>query len=218
MEEGLGAGVRRVLGVTADKAVEAFAEAAKLHEAVKAAEALSGKELTAAVAALVQQLEKATAPAADRIRINEAIGALRKKVAAGDKEAAKAAAGAAKAEAEAIATAAAEGAPIIKLLQAEADAKALEPAVKAIEAKCPTSPILLLGVGKTLAGLAVVPASLQEQLSAKDWVNEALQVAGGKGGGKPARAQGAARDPSKAAEAEAAAKAFAAAKLSIEIS
>ena len=55
-------------------------------------------------------------------------------------------------------------------------------------------------------------------VSAKDWVNEALQVCGGKGGGKPGRAQGAARDPTNVAAAEAAAKQYAGAKLSIEIS
>jgi len=99
------------------------------------------------------------------------------------------------------------------LLKAEADAKALEGAVGAVTAKCPDAAVLLIGAGKTVAALAVVPAALQDKLSAKDWVNEALQVCGGKGGGKPARAQGAARDPSNAAAAEEAALAFAKSKL-----
>jgi alanyl-tRNA synthetase len=82
----------------------------------------------------------------------------------------------------------------------------------------PDAAVLLLGAGKTLAGLAVVPKAMEGTLNAKDWVNTALEVAGGKGGGKAGRAQGAARDPSQANAAEAAAKAFAAEKLSVEIS
>ena len=52
---------------------------------------------------------------------------------------------------------------------------------------------------------------------AVDWVNAALQACGGKGGGKPGRAQGAARDASNIDAAEAAARKFAAEKLGVEV-
>ena len=218
-EEGLGRGVRRVLGVTAAKAEEAFAAAEALTAKTKAAAALSGKALVAEAAELAQALEKAVVPAADRKRITDELMALKKKVADAEKGAAKAVAEAAKAEGEALAASPpAAGVPIVKLLEAEADAKALELAVTAVTSKLPETPVLLLGAGKTAAALAVVPKALEGTLSAKDWVNEALQVCGGKGGGKPGRAQGAARDPAKAKEAEAAAKKFAAEKLSVEVS
>jgi len=82
-----------------------------------------------------------------------------------------------------------------------------------ITAKLPDAPVLLIGAGKTCAGLAVVPKALEGKLSAKDWVNAALEPCGGKGGGKPGRAQGAARDPTNAAQCVDAGKAFAASKL-----
>ena len=218
-EEGLGRGVRRVLGVTFSKAEAAFAEAAKLHARAKAAESLKGEALAAETGELVRLLESAVVPAADRKQLLDATTALKKKLVEADKGAAKALAEAAKVEGEALADGLAADAPaLIALLKTEADAKALELAMGAVTAKKPDVPVLLIGAGKTCAALAVVPKALEGTISAKDWVNDALQVCGGKGGGKPGRAQGAARDASNAAAAETAAKAFAAAKLAVEIS
>jgi len=216
-EEGLGRGVRRVLGVTFSKAEAAFAEAKALSERCKAAEALTGAELTTEVGELARVLEAATVPAADRKALADAVTALKKKLVEAGKGDAKALAEAAKAEGAALG-AALEGTVLIALLKTEADAKALELAVTAVTTAKPDAAVLLLGAGKTLAGLAVVPKAMEGTLNAKDWVNTALPVAGGKGGGKAGRAQGAARDASQANAAEAAAKAFAAEKLSVEIS
>ena len=217
-EEGLGRGVRRILGVTHEKANEAFAEATKLNAKAEAASKLTGPALAAEVSELVQAIEKAVVPAADRKRLNDTIMALKKKIAEAEKGKGKELAEKAKQEGEALAEGAAAGSPIVALLSVEADAKAIEGAVNAIVAKRPDEAVLLIGAGKTLAALAVVPKAMEATLSAKDWVNEALTVAGGKGGGKPGRAQGAARDPSKSAEALAMAKSYAAGKLAIELS
>jgi len=214
-EEGLGRGVRRVLGVTFDKAEEAFAEAEVLRTRVDAASKLEGDKLVAENAELLKLLEGAQIPYADKKRLTDAVMALKKKVADAAKGGAKAAAEAAKAEAAALAEAAkaTPTAPVVALLKAEADAKALEAASATITAAVPNAPVMLLGAAKTLAALAVVPKELESKLSAKDWVNEALACAGGKGGGKPGRAQGAARDPANATQAEDAAKAYALSKL-----
>lgn len=59
-----------------------------------------------------------------------------------------------------------------------------------------------------------VPAATSSKLKAGDWVNSALAVLGGKGGGKPTAAQGQGPNVDKAAEALAAAEQFAALKLS----
>jgi len=72
-------------------------------------------------------------------------------------------------------------------------------------------PLLVLGAGKTACALATAPDG--SPVDAKEWVNAALGACGGKGGGKPSRAQGAARDPTNVAQALEAAKAFAEAKL-----
>ena len=218
-EEGLGRGVRRIVGVTFSKAEAAFAEAAKLDARLQAAGSLAGDALAAEASELTQVLSSAVVPAADRKRLMDGTTALKKRVMEANKGGAKAVAEAAKAEGEALADAAPPDArAIVALLKAEADAKALELAVAALSAKRPDAAVMLIGAGKTAAALAVVPKALEGELSAKDWVNEALQVCGGKGGGKPGRAQGAARDPTNVAAAEAAAKQYAGAKLSIEIS
>jgi len=205
-----------VVGVTFEKAEAAFAEAATIATKVEAAAKLSGDALVKESNELTKVVEAAMIPYPDKKKLQESIMGLKKKVMEASKGGAKAVLEAAKAEAEALAkeAAATPTAPVVKLLTAEADAKALDEAMKVLTAALPEAPLLLLGAGKTLAALAVVPTSLQEKLSAKDWVNESLQVAGGKGGGKAGRGQGAARDASNAAGAKEAAEKFVAEKLS----
>jgi alanyl-tRNA synthetase len=60
---------------------------------------------------------------------------------------------------------------------------------------------------------AGVPAATSAKLKANEWLNSALSVLGGKGGGKPTVAQGQGTDTAKAADAIAAAEQFAALKL-----
>jgi alanyl-tRNA synthetase len=214
-EEGLGRGVRRVLGVTFEKAKAAFAEAESLKSRFDKAESLSGDALVAENTELLKLLETAIIPVVDRKTLQDKIMVLKKKVVDAEKEAAKAGAGAAKEEAEALAdgAAATPTAPLVALLAAEADAKGLEGAMSVVTAKVPGAPVMLIGKGKALAALAVVPPELEAKLNAKDWINAALECAGGKGGGKAGRAQGAARDAANAAEAAEAAKKYVAEKL-----
>lgn len=61
--------------------------------------------------------------------------------------------------------------------------------------------------------LTGVPAATSAKLKANEWVNSALTLLGGKGGGKPTVAQGQGNDFGKAANALAAAEQFAALKL-----
>ena len=68
------------------------------------------------------------------------------------------------------------------------------------------------GKGKALAW-AGVPTALTGKLSAGDWVKAALELLGGKGGGKPAQAQGQGPNIDKIGEAVEAAAKFAASKL-----
>jgi len=214
-EEGLGRGIRRVVGLTFDKADEAFAAAAELEARVASAEKLTGEPLGAEVAELSKVLETAIVPCVNRKAMIAKVTALKKKLVEASKGNAKASIGTAKAEAAAMAdAAAAEGSRFVAgLLQCEADAKVVEAAVNVVIAQLPEVAVLMLGAGKAASGLAVVPASLQGQLDAKDWVNTSLAACGGKGGGKPGRAQAAARDASNIQEALAAAKSHAEEKL-----
>ena len=206
-EEGLGRGVRRVVGVTGEKAAAAFATAAALAAEAEKAAALGGKELEAAVAELVKPLEEgAVMPADAKIALRNKVNDLKKKLVEASKAGGKANAEAAKKEAEALAAANAGKPFVVALLEVEADVKVVEAAMTVLAAALPDAALLVLGAGKTAAAKGVVPAALQPKLKANEWVNAALQECGGKGGGKPASAQGAARDPSNVKAAEAAAR------------
>ena len=90
----------------------------------------------------------------------------------------------------------------------------MQAAVVAAVEEHPEAAVLILGAGKTVCGLAVVPAGLVKKLPANEWVNAALAPCGGKGGGKPNRAQAASRDPTNVAASLTAAQDHASAKLS----
>lgn len=70
--------------------------------------------------------------------------------------------------------------------------------------------MLLCAVHYVHAG---VPAAVSSKLKANEWVNSALAVLGGKGGGKPTAAQGQGSDTAKASEALQVAEQFASMKL-----
>lgn len=208
-EEGLGRGVRRIVGLTWEKAEAAFALADGLAARLEAAAKLSGDAMGKEATEILQELEAAVVPAVEKKQLMAKVAELRKKLMDASKGNAKANADTAKAEAEALADASA-GAPfVVARLKVEADAKVVEVACNAMASKLPEAAILVLGAGKTACALAVVPKGQLERIDAKEWVNAALGPCGGKGGGKPARAQGAARDPSNIEAAEAAAAAYA---------
>ena len=71
---------------------------------------------------------------------------------------------------------------------------------------------LAAGKGKALV-YAGVPADMIKQIKAGDWLKSALEVMGGKGGGKPTAAQGQGPDIAKLSEALEAAARFASSKL-----
>jgi len=210
-EEGLGRGVRRIVGLTFEKAEAAFALASSLGARVEAAASLGGEAAAKELTEILQILESAVVPAMEKKALLTKVAEQRKKLLGASKDSAKATADAAKAEAEALAEAS-QGAPfVVARLKTAADAKVVEAALTAMLPKLSEVPLLVLGAGKTASALCVVPAGLVERINAKDWVNAALGPCGGKGGGKPGRAQGAARDASNMDAAEEAAKAFAAA-------
>lgn len=68
------------------------------------------------------------------------------------------------------------------------------------------------GKGKALV-YAGVPADMVKQIKAGDWLKAALEVLGGKGGGKPTAAQGQGPDIAKLPQALEAAARFASNKL-----
>jgi alanyl-tRNA synthetase len=228
-EEAVAKGVRRVVAVTGAEAAAAIAEGERLEAEIKKAEAMEGGDaaLEPAVAAAKVAVDAAPISYALKAQLRDRIAALSRRVL----DAAKAAAAAAKERAAAAAVAAADAAVAkgektfcARVDEAAGDAKVLGGAADAVAAKHGDAVCALLvsaaeggkGGGRVVA-VATVPqggAAAGAGLKANEWVAAALAPVGGRGGGKPASAQGqAAAEPAKADDVVAAALEFAALKL-----
>lgn len=162
-------------------------------------------------------MDKAELPVGGKHEIVTVLDAVRKRLLKVRKKAAK------KLQEDAVvaATAAAnkaaeEKTPFIVLtLQVDGSSKALTACSKAIKAANAELAFLLLSddsVKGTLSILAEVPKSAQGKISAVDWMKVSIAECGGKGGGKPGKASGNARDATNMNKSEETATAFAQSK------
>ena len=194
-EEAVAKGIRRIVAVMAQDAEAAMARGAELEARVTAAEALDGPALAEACAALREAVDTATASAVVKVALRERIAAMGKRVAA----AAKAAAAEAKrrsAEAALAAAAEAQGRgewfAVVRLAD-EADGKMLVDAWTAVSKAHPSFAMAVASRDPTKQKVLVltgVTDDLKAQLDAGKWLQAALDVLQGKGGGKPNVAQG----------------------------
>eukprot|EP00658_Telonema_sp_P-2_P025499 TRINITY_DN20273_c0_g1_i1.p1 TRINITY_DN20273_c0_g1~~TRINITY_DN20273_c0_g1_i1.p1 ORF type:complete len:162 (+),score=66.25 TRINITY_DN20273_c0_g1_i1:150-635(+) len=96
------------------------------------------------------------------------------------------------------------GAQRATVLELDGDKAILQNVIKAFHKIAPEIAIMTVGKNATANTLTVIcetPKELQDALPAKDWCSEAVAVAGGKGGGKADRAQGAAKEACDKVEA-----------------
>ncbi|MEM1423170.1 MAG: DHHA1 domain-containing protein, partial [Planctomycetota bacterium] len=111
----------------------------------------------------------------------------------------------------------ASGDAIVAQIPAGSDRGALLAAMDVLRQAHSGSAVLLISAddegGKVSIAAQVPEALIARGLRAGDWVREASNACGGKGGGKPDKAQGGGTDPARAGDAEAAARAFAAQSL-----
>mmetsp|Transcript_19360 Transcript_19360/g.58510 ORF Transcript_19360/g.58510 Transcript_19360/m.58510 type:complete len:958 (+) Transcript_19360:236-3109(+) len=217
-EEGIAKGVRRVVAVTGAEASEAIEAGRQLQQRTADAQKLPSDKLEREVAALKRVVEDAVVPAPVKAQLRADVAALSKALLAAQKDAA--AGNKKKAIAEAVAAAGAassEGAKFVALrVDVGPDAKALQEASTAAQKEHPELPLILFscdeGKGKALV-FAGVPAMQSKALHAGQWLNAALAVLGGKGGGKPVAAQGSGPKVEAVEDAMAAAREFAQLKL-----
>eukprot|EP00457_Paulinella_chromatophora_P001081 gb/GEZN01001083.1/.p1 GENE.gb/GEZN01001083.1/~~gb/GEZN01001083.1/.p1 ORF type:complete len:1079 (-),score=263.95 gb/GEZN01001083.1/:85-3321(-) len=221
-EEGISRGVRRVVGLTANKAREAKQAAATLVTQIQEALRLEdGPSLTAVYSSLCQTEQSLTLASGDRAHVKVLLKELSDKDLKFKKEAG------AHAEAEAIkeaekagADAKAQNAPytVLFLDKAAGNSKALQKAQTKFSEAAPATAVFLFSSERKEGGkgacLVVVPHEKQKTLPANEWMSTALAAAGGKGGGKPGKAVGAVRDCTGSVDAvKEAALAFAKGKL-----
>lgn len=216
-EEGIAKGIRRIVAVTGEEAAAAMARADELAARIAAAAAKPPAEVGPEATELKIAVDQASIPAVRKAALRDAVQSVIKGVMEEQKKAA--AANKAKAVAAAIeaANAAAKSGKsflVANVPDVGLDTKALQEAFNAIQKEHPGMAVMFFaqGDGKGLA-YAGVPKDVSTKLPAGDWVKGALEVLGGKGGGKATNAQGMGPNVEAIPDAAKVAEEFAAMKL-----
>ncbi|MBC24335.1 MAG: alanine--tRNA ligase [Phycisphaerae bacterium] len=207
-EQGIAAGVRRIVALTGPAAEEAIATSARISGMIEAAEACDDAELQDAWTSLWNLFESATIPLVDRQAQEPRIEAIRKRLKTVRKASASSNRDSVLEQARAIGQEH-DGPTLVAILD-EADKDSLAAAMDSLCAQEPGRATLLLSPdmdnGKVTI-LATVPDELVKSgLSAGEWVKKAAVACGGGGGGRPDRAQAGGKDPSRVEEAAEAAR------------
>ncbi|MFG0305900.1 MAG: alanine--tRNA ligase [Phycisphaerales bacterium JB040] len=218
-EEGIAKGIRRITALTGVPAQAAIAAADGLDAELDRAERASDAALPELVKDLSEQMDHLTLPSSRKQAQRDRLAALVERV----KKAQKAASANRAAEAQRLAQQLANNARssqdqvVINAVELGTDRKALDAALSTIESACPTQAVMLLSTdpetGK-VAVMACVPKPLLDRgLRAGDWIKETTAALGGKGGGRPERAQGGADSGANLKDAIAVARRFAHTKI-----
>jgi len=197
-EEGIAKGVRRILAATGKLASEAIARAATFKARVAKLDGVKeAAALEAQLGELKREVDSVTMPTVAKSEIKDLLAKHSKRVVDMGKKAA--AANKKKAVDEAVQfvkAKAAEGknACVLKI-DVGADTKALTEAVDASLKAEPSFSMIVFSSDdgkkkKVLAYAGVSKDAIAKGLDAPKWVRESLAICGGKGGGKPDRAQG----------------------------
>ena len=197
--------------VTGEAAVAAREEAARLTKKLDGAASLDSEAVAAQFDGLTRQVEAATLPLAERAAIRAKLGALGDAVKKHRREAGSQAEDAVLDAARAAAEALTDG-DVLVVEIAGADGKSLRVAMDVVNKLRPQSPALLAAVeeGKVSLIASVPRAKIAAGWKAGEWVNAAAAEVGGRGGGKPDRAQAGGKNPAKLPAALDAARAWAA--------
>uniref|UniRef100_K3W5J6 Alanine--tRNA ligase n=1 Tax=Globisporangium ultimum (strain ATCC 200006 / CBS 805.95 / DAOM BR144) TaxID=431595 RepID=K3W5J6_GLOUD len=216
-EEGAVAkGIRRVSAYTCELASEAEERAAKLQAQVDAIDKLSGNELSDAVAAFKPLLDVSliSLPTKDKFRKHVEVFVERIKKYKKEAAAARAANGVRDASAEATKAKEAGQEIVVVKFDVGTDSKLGREMLEAMTNILPTGSFMIVSTdadaNKTAAFTQVSQHHVDtKQLDARQWVNHAMTVMNGKGGGKDAfNATGQAKTVENADEAVALAKAY----------
>jgi len=209
-ETAVAKGVRRISALTGKAASEALERARELEDCIQNTISLPDEKLEAEAAALAERTESETLPLTARRRARAGLDKLADRVKAAKKKAAAAGREDAVAAARQLAESAEPG-PVVGIVPAGSDRAALLAAMDAVRARRPDDAVMLLSAGDKVAIAASVPEpKIKAGLKAGDWVRAVAATCGGKGGGKPDKAQGGGTEPDKIEHAAEMARRFAA--------
>jgi alanyl-tRNA synthetase len=215
-EESVSKGIRRIVALTGELAKRSQQAAADLHAAIGQARAVPEVQIPGAVASIQKQLAAPGLPLREKRKAQGAVAELQAKYKAWEKAQLKQGGGGGIDVAEVAGKLLAEAADlgggklVVGAIEGASDDQ-LRGAVDSLRKKAPSLAVMLASAtAEKVSFIAVVSDDLiAKGLKAGDWIRETAKVAGGGGGGRPQMAQAGGKDPSKTAEALAAARAFA---------
>ena len=200
MEEGIAKGIRRMTCITGPSAVSASALRMKqLGSDMDAMGSLDGKQLDAMVSTMRQRIsETADLPLVQKRDALLKVDDIKKKLVAADKGRVQALLKEAKETAAKLA-ADNKDKPVVvhKFDEIEGDAKLLSQLGEVCQKGAPNTSWFLIAPGGGKMAVLVI-SSDKENVPANKWMDAGLATCGGRGGGKPDRAQGQSQDASKA--------------------
>ncbi|MDP7034475.1 MAG: alanine--tRNA ligase [Planctomycetota bacterium] len=200
-EEGVAAGIRRVVACTGELADQAIQNGLKLEEEVVRVREMDDQALSGAWSELSRKVETESVSLVVRHRVRAACSEMSKRVKKVAREQAREGAREIVSQAREIASGS-EG-PVVVAVFEGAGKKDLRQAMDCIRGKRPEAAQLLASVHEgRIAFLATVPDPMIEKgLRAGDWVREVAQRTGGGGGGRPQMAEAGGKDISRLDEA-----------------
>jgi len=228
VEEGaIAKGIRRITAITKDSAKAAIAEGEKFETVVSQTEALPGDtpDLDKMAANIRKDLDAAYVSAALKAELRDRIEGIQKKSNDAKRKALQKRMSVVLSDLRNdVEAAIADGQRVVVLnLDILADAKASQQVRNEVKRIDPELAFLGVseaepGSGGKLMAFACVPESLVESgLKANEWVLAAVDVCGGRGGGKPDNAQGQAQECSDVDAVMAAASSFAQEKVTVGV-
>ncbi len=204
-ESAVAKGIRRVTGVTAERAERAEADATAVARLLKEASRTDDVALPNRVAEINALMAQAELPVVEKSRFRMDLAHLQERLKKVVKEQAKAGAADIVAKADQVL----ENAPRvggIAIIAADMGAAGIEPlrgACDSLRSRAGSAAILLAAEneGKVLLLAAMTPDVITKGVKAGDLIREIAPIVGGKGGGKPDLAQGGGADVAKISEA-----------------
>ncbi|HKQ46448.1 MAG TPA: alanine--tRNA ligase [Phycisphaerae bacterium] len=200
-ESAVAKGIRRVTGVTAERALRAEADATAVARLLKVAAQADEMALPHRIAEITALMNQAELPVVERARFRADLAHLQERLKKVAKEQAKAGAADIVAKADQVLASAprAGATAIITADMGTATIDQLRSACDSLRSRAGSAAILLAAEneGKVLLLAAMTPDVIAKGLKAGDLIKEIAPLVGGKGGGKPDLAQGGGPDVSR---------------------
>jgi len=216
-ESAVAKGIRRLVGVTADRADAADLAAANFERELQALRSRLDADGAAALTDFAARFDAAELPVLKRPALRRALDELQENVKQQQKAQSKSDAASLISRGDELLAAAprAGGAALLAAALGSASVDQLRAVADSIRAKAGSAALLLAAEheGKAVLLAATTPDVAQRGVKAGDLIKEIAPVVGGKGGGRPDMAQGGGPDAARIPDAVAAASAWLAARI-----